>query len=120
MASLHDRTMAAKENVDPDGDLIDFQPPRKKPKKPDGARFKAPMTDDEMAVISKGYVPQSTQKNTAWVLRVFLEWKAERNKTASGEKCPEDLLDSFNAQKLNHWLAICYVSEKTGRIAVSS
>lgn len=97
--------MAVKENDDPD--LHDFLPPRKKAKNatsPAGARFKVPTTDDEMAVIGKGYVPQNTQKNTAWAVRVFFEWRTERNKIASGDHCPEDLIDKPDVHKLNYWL----------------
>lgn len=63
----------AKENADPY--LTNFQPPRMKAKsatRPAGACFKAPITDDEIAIISNGYVLQNTQKNTAWALGVFL------------------------------------------------
>ncbi len=60
------------ENSDPD--IIDFQPLCKKRKaKPTGTRFKEPMTDSEMSVISKGFVPPNTLKSTAWAVGVFLE-----------------------------------------------
>ena len=58
-----------------DDDLEDFQPLRKKP------RFKAPLTDDEMANVSKGFVPPNTRKNTTWAMRVFIEWKAEEKQS---------------------------------------
>ncbi len=74
--------MAAKENTDPD--VVDF---RKKWKvKQAGCTrtcFKEPMTDSEMSVISKCFVPASTQKNSAWALGVFLDWRAERNRKAA-------------------------------------
>ena len=66
-----------------DDNLEDFQPLRKKP------RFKAPLADDEMANVSKGFVPPNTRKNTTWAVRVhvFTEWKAERNEAAGSPLC---------------------------------
>ena len=43
------------------------------------ARFKYSTSDEEMAVLSKGTVPANTQKNNAWAMRVFSEWRAQRN-----------------------------------------
>ena len=57
-----------------------------------------------MAVLSKGFTPANTQRNTAWAMRVFQEWKAERSK-GDAEKCPEDLLDNPDIQNLNYWLS---------------
>ena len=57
--------MAMNEEQDPD--LRNFQPPCKKAKgskRPSEGRFKAPTTNEEIAMISKGYVPRNTQKNT--------------------------------------------------------
>ena len=65
-----------------DQDLRDFQPPRKKLKStltPSEGRFKAPTSNEEMAVLRKGYIPHNTQKNTDWAIRVFTEWRAWRN-----------------------------------------
>ena len=83
-----------------DPEMEDFQPPKKKP------RFKIPVTDQQMEEINKGYVPRNTQKNTAWGLNVFLEWKAQRNKDllVGEEGCPDDLIDNPDPAKLNHWL----------------
>ena len=71
--------MAGKENVD--SDLRDFQPPPKKAKttREPVARFKCPTSNEEMAVLSKGFVPANTQKNNAWAMRVFSEWRVQRN-----------------------------------------
>ena len=82
-----------------DDDLEDFQPLRKKP------RFKAPLTDDEMANVSKGFVPPNTRKNTTWAMRVFIEWKAERNKAAGSPLCPDNLLERPNPAQINTWLS---------------
>ena len=64
-------------NKEQDPDLRNFQPLHKKVKSsttPSKGRFKAPTSNEEMAVISKGYVPRNTQKNTDWAMRVFTEW----------------------------------------------
>ena len=90
-----------------DQDLRDFQPPRKKLKSsvtPSEGRFKAPTSNEEMAEISKGYVPHNTQKNTDWALRVFTEWRAERNVRDTENHCPEDLVEKPDVDKLNYWL----------------
>ena len=98
--------MSGKGNEDPD--LVDFRPPKKKAEtneRPSGTRFKTPTSDDEMATFCKGYVPQNTQKNTAWAVKVFSEWRAERNSISSEKQCPADLLDNPNVQELNYWLS---------------
>ena len=81
------------------------------------SRFKTPTTDDEMAVISQGYVPRNTQKNTEWAVRVFLEWRAARNKSDPSNHCPEDLLQKPDVQKLNYWLCrfVTEVRKKDGQ-----
>ena len=69
-------------NKDQDPDLRNFQPPLKKVKSsmtPPEGRFKVPTSNEEMAVISKGYVPCKTQENTDWAMRMFTEGRAERN-----------------------------------------
>ncbi len=113
--------MATKENTDPD--VVDFQQPRKKRKAtqdgPTGIRFKEPMTDSEMSVSLKGFVPPNTQKSTVWALGVLLEWRAERirkealtQESGSGEDRPKELLDNPDTQKLNYWLSR-FVTEVT-------
>ena len=58
-----------KENWDPD-----FQPPKKKAKRTKviiDKRFAKVKTVDEVADITKGFVPSNTAKNTTWAMRVF-------------------------------------------------
>ena len=52
--------MAGKENIG--RDLRDFYPPKEKTKttRGPGARFKCPTSDEEMAVLLKGFVPANT------------------------------------------------------------
>ena len=60
----------------------DFQLPKKKQRKLDSqaeSRFASAVSDEKMAVISKGYVPPNTQKNTDWAVRCFGEWVSARN-----------------------------------------
>ena len=101
--------MSDKENND-----HDFQPPknraRGKSKRGEAARdrFKAPISEKEMA---------NTQRNTAWAMRVFQEWKAERSKEAS--KCPEDL-DNPDIKNLNLLaFTICDRNQEVGWPALS-
>ena len=63
--------------------------------------------NEEMNTYCKGYmyVPQNTQRCTAWAVKAFPEWTAQRNTCASGDKCPEDLLECPNVQQLNLWLS---------------
>ena len=91
---------------DKENDRSDFQPPRSKRKKVASptARFNEPTTDQEIAVLSKGFVPKNTQRNNTWALKLFQEWRVDRNKR-SEKLCPEDLLDNPDPKKLNHWLS---------------
>ena len=85
-----------KQSTDSDDD--DFQPLRKK------TRFSKPTTDNEMAILSKGFVPSNTIKNTTWAFKVFLDWRAERNSTEEEEQCPRDLFDNPSVSIINYWL----------------
>ena len=94
--------MASKSDLD---DLKDFALPTKKKRKTVVERFRKPVTDQEMSTLSKGYVPANTKKNNGWAVRVFNEWRAQRNQSIQEEKCPSDLLEKPNVSKLNYWLA---------------
>ena len=58
-----------------------------------------------MERVCKGYVPKNTTKATDWALRVFEQWKENRNHTSPEERVPEKLLEDGNAELLNLWLA---------------
>jgi hypothetical protein len=64
----------------------------------------SPLKDEQILELAKGFVPTNTTKNTGWALRVYEEWKTERN-NASNDKCPDDLLTSPDVTKLNYWLS---------------
>ena len=49
--------------------------------------------------MMKGYIPDSTEKNTAWSLKVFNEWRCSRE-----GNCPADLLTSGKFDDLNYWI----------------
>jgi hypothetical protein len=91
----------------------DFRSPKKKKRRisPNGPgssskRF-CKVSDDDMAKISKEFVPTNTKKNTDWAVSCFREWRSARNTTeVEGERlCPEDLLENPVTDDLDHWLA---------------
>jgi hypothetical protein len=82
---------------DDDDDDFDIKPLKRV------RRFKAPTSSEEMAVLNKGFVNKNTSKNTQWAMKLFYEWKEERNKE-NADKCPEYLLTSPDITKLNFWL----------------
>ena len=88
------------------------EPPTKKarrdhvstPEKSSVVRFPSPTGSPAMKTICKGYIPKNTDKATAWALRVFNAWRSERN-LLSGDKCPDNLLESPDVGNLNRWLS---------------
>ena len=47
---------------------------------------------------------KNTKKCTSWALRVFEQWRTERN-GGNEEVCPENLLEEPKSDLLNYWLA---------------
>ena len=43
------------------------------------ARFAEAKSAEEIADLTKGYVPPNTSKNTSWAVKVFNDWHCERN-----------------------------------------
>ena len=73
----------------------DFRSPKKKrcTRKPE-SHFPT-MSDEEIAEISKVFVPSNTAKNTQWAVGVFTEWRSTRNSAGGAEQlCPVDLLEN--------------------------
>ena len=68
-------------------------------------RFNSPVSPGKMGTICKGVVPSNTKKATSWAVRVFDEWRRERNATATGEQCPLELLEKPDAHSLKYWLS---------------
>ena len=56
------------------------------------SRRTSPVSPGKMGTICRGVVPSNTKKATSWAVRVFKEWRRERNATATGEQCPLELL----------------------------
>ena len=69
-----------------DPDLDDFQPPAKKRAKKVKDRFGKPTSEEEIAKLAKGFVPENT-KNKSWALKVFNDWKSQRS-TEGAKQCP--------------------------------
>lgn len=90
-----------KENCDPD--LSDFQLPKRKKAKHDD-HFASAKDTDEIAKITRGFVPPNAAKSTVWAMRVFHEWCFARNKKTTSETCPKDLLNSPDITNLNFWI----------------
>jgi hypothetical protein len=84
----------------------DFRPPKKKrcTRKPE-TQFLT-MSEEEMAEISKVFVPANTAKNTQWAVSVFREWRSARSSSPDdGQKvCPADLLENPVVEDLNYWI----------------
>ena len=97
-----------------DSDKEDFKEPQKKKAKGKGGkktvtgsnRFVSPTSSVEIDKICKGFVPKNTEKATNWAVRVFEQWRVERNRATSddGEMCPSNLLQCPVQVSLNYWL----------------
>ena len=60
------------------------------------SRRTSPVSPGKMGTICRGVVPSNTKKATSWAVRVFEEWRRERNATATGEQCPLELLEKLS------------------------
>jgi hypothetical protein len=98
-----------------DNDSTDIQPlvrrkrPKKAPSEPESVKSKrfAFVSEGRMSEISKGYVPTNTAKQTSWAIRIFNDWRSERNSAVTDESdmCPNDLFEVADGQKINFWLS---------------
>ena len=73
----------------------DFRSPKKKrcARKLE-SRFPT-MSEEEIAEISKVFVPSNTAKNTQWAVSCFTEWRSARNSARGAKRlCPVDLLEN--------------------------
>ena len=62
-----------------------------KRKKLERNRFAKPASPTSMSKICEGYVLPNTGKATNWSMKVFEQWRDNRNRS-SQEQCPENLL----------------------------
>ena len=60
----------------------------------DSKRFKTFITDDELADLSKGFVPKNTSNSNGWALRNFQAWAEARNSRLPNDMVPPDLLQT--------------------------
>ena len=83
-----------------------MEPPRKKRKGDSTHRFMMPVSPTKMNEICDGYVPRNTKKVTEWALRLFREWRDNRNLvTYTQDQCPSTLLEEPRSDLLNYWLS---------------
>ena len=68
-------------------------------------RFSTFINDEELAALSKGVVPASTDKSTRWALANFSAWKKVRNERYPFNLVPDDLFTSSDPAILNTHLS---------------
>ena len=67
-------------------EVMEASAPTKR-KSPAKRRFTSPVSPGKMGTICKGVVTSNTKNATSWAVRVFEEWRRERNATTTGEQC---------------------------------
>ena len=74
----------------------DFRSPKKKKRCARKLESRFPtMSEEEIAEISKVFVPSNTAKNTQWAVSCFTEWRSARNSARGAKRlCPVDLLEN--------------------------
>ena len=78
---------------------------------PQPTRFST-ASKEELATLAKPYAPKKTEDSTQWAVRNLTTWMQHRNTSQSGDKCPEDLLQTMDPQQLNHWLSVFVVETR--------
>ena len=73
--------------------------PEPEPKRKKLDHFAKPTSPTSMSKI-----PPNTGKGTKWALKVFEQWRDNRNRSSQGQ-CPENLLVEPSIQQLNYWLS---------------
>ena len=78
------------------------------------SHFAPPMSESEVQQARVSAVPKETQKDTAWCIKVWNEWKEARN-ISSEEKIPTDICN-LSPQQLQHFLSrfVLEVRKKDG------
>ena len=62
-------------------------------------------SEEHLADLAKGIVPLNTTKSTKWALKIFEDWKQERNEQFKSNPVPENLLLSADPALLNTHLS---------------
>ena len=60
----------------------------------------------EVAEAKKGYVPPNTLKSTAWAVRVFEDWRKQRNAKSPSKIIPDNVLLTGDNASLCEWLCV--------------
>ena len=78
-------------------------------------RFAKPKTEEEVAKARKASIPKKTLADTKYCVRLWNEWKGQRNSTNMAEVVPEGLVD-MAVVSLQHWLSrfVLEVRKKDG------
>ena len=91
-----------------------FQPPKKKRRKedlPPEKHFICPVSNDQLAVISKGFIPLKRTPIGPWVVSENGGVLRDRKSTEEDKcQCPENLWEDPDSQELNYWIS-CFVAE---------
>ena len=66
-------------------------------------RFAVPLSDDAVKETRKAAVPKTTQKDTLWCIRLWNEWRKERN-SRTEEQIPADII-ALSPAVLQPWLS---------------
>ncbi len=67
---------------------------------------------EDLARISKGFVPKNTEENTQWARRNFDSWCAWRHTQLPDDPVPVDLLTSNDSAVLNKWLYLFVIETR--------
>ena len=67
-------------------------------------RFDFDIKDEDFEEYTRGYVPQNTTEDTQKCIRLFQEWRCQRNLHFPEDEIPEDILQTKDKRRLCHWL----------------
>ena len=76
-------------------------------------RFRTPITASECEKFDRSWVSDSSRRKWAWVLKVFEDWKKQRNEAVlkqdySGEVVIQQDIDEISDEMLDFTLAISF------------
>ena len=61
-----------------------------------------PISNEEMSRICSSFVRKNMEKNTSWSMKVYDEWREQRNSIDTSNQCPDDLLKRPDINSLNY------------------
>ena len=68
-------------------------------------RFNFDSNDDEFEQYKQGFIAENTADDIQKCLRLFNEWKKERNSVFPNDLMPQDILKDGNKVKLSKWFS---------------